>query len=76
VEAIEGVVSGELRVRLRARPVEGAANAALVALLAKVAGVPRSSVTILSGATSRSKVVRIETPDPHAAARLVLDPPG
>lgn len=49
-----------LRVRLSAPPVEGAANAALVALLAERLGLPRSAVTLVRGATARHKVVAIE----------------
>jgi uncharacterized protein (TIGR00251 family) len=46
-------------VRLTAPPVEGAANAALVALLAEHLRLPKSAVTISAGATSRHKTVRI-----------------
>ncbi len=48
-----------LRVRLHAPPVEGAANAALIELLAKRLGVPRRSVTLERGDTSREKVLAI-----------------
>ncbi len=48
-----------LRVRLTAPPVEGAANAALVAFLAEVLGVRKSQVELLAGQTSRHKRVRI-----------------
>jgi len=40
-------------------PVEGRANDACVAFLAKALGVPKSAVRIISGATSRMKVVEI-----------------
>jgi uncharacterized protein (TIGR00251 family) len=49
-----------LRVRVKAPPVDGAANAALVQLLAKSVGVPKSQVTVISGATARNKVVEID----------------
>lgn len=49
----------ELRVRLKAPPVEGKANEALQRLLAKRLGVRASDVEITGGATSRSKRVRI-----------------
>lgn len=61
------VQDGRLRLRLHAQPVEGAANTALVEFLALLSGVPESSVRILSGHTSRNKLVRIETPDAGAA---------
>lgn len=44
-----------LRVRVRARPVEGEANAALLKLMAKTLGVPKSAVTLERGGQSRSK---------------------
>ena len=50
---------GALRVRLRAAPVDGAANEALVRLLAKSLCVSKSAVAIISGATSRTKVVEV-----------------
>jgi uncharacterized protein (TIGR00251 family) len=46
-----------LKVRVTAPPVDAAANAAVVALLAKAIGCPASAVTIIRGHTSRSKVV-------------------
>ena len=58
-EAIEGVREGALRVALTAPPVEGEANAALTALLAKTLGVPKRAVAVVAGAASRSKRVRV-----------------
>lgn len=59
-DAIEGVdEQGALRVRLTAAPADGAANSALVKLLAKALGVPKGAVTIVSGAASRHKQLRI-----------------
>lgn len=46
-------------IRLKAPPVDGKANAALIEFIAKAAGVPRSRVEILRGATSREKVLRV-----------------
>nr|MBF0664841.1 DUF167 domain-containing protein [Brevundimonas sp.] len=45
-----------LRVRVRARPVEGKANAALIKLLAKTLGVSKSAVTLDRGGQSRTKM--------------------
>ena len=54
----EIVAAGEaLRVRLRAAPVDGRANDALLTFLAKKLGLPRSALTLMSGAASRHKVV-------------------
>lgn len=54
---IEPAESGVVRVRVTAAAVEGAANAAVVKLLADKAGVPKSAVEIKSGQTSRRKRV-------------------
>lgn len=48
-----------LRVRVKAVPDKGKANAAVIAILAKTLGLPRSAVTLQSGETARLKVVRI-----------------
>jgi uncharacterized protein (TIGR00251 family) len=47
-------------VRLHAPPVDGAANAELIDVLADALGVPRRAVSILSGERSRQKRVRVE----------------
>jgi uncharacterized protein len=48
-----------LKVRVRARPVEGEANTALVKLMAKALGVPKSSITIQRGGQSRTKMIEV-----------------
>lgn len=59
-ESGESGESGEgLRVRLTAAPVDGAANEALVALLAERLGVPKRQVVVVRGAKSRQKVVEV-----------------
>lgn len=58
--AVEGEHGGALKVRLTAPPVEGAANDALIALLAAELGVARSAIRITSGAGSRSKTVEVD----------------
>ena len=55
-----------IKVRLSAPPVDGAANEALVIFLAHIFAVPRRSVRILAGETSRSKVVEIDGVTAHA----------
>ncbi len=57
---IVGVQGETLKVRLTAPPVEGAANAALVELLADALGIPRTSVRIVSGASARGKIVEVD----------------
>jgi uncharacterized protein len=56
---------GTLKARLTAPPVDGAANAALLNLLAERLSVPRRSISIVRGETSRQKTVEIAdlTPD-------------
>jgi uncharacterized protein len=48
-----------LKVRLTAPPVDGAANEALIALLADRLGLPKRSISIVHGVTGRQKIVEI-----------------
>lgn len=48
-----------LKVRVRAQPVEGQANAALIALVARALGVPRRDVTLARGGQSRLKMIEV-----------------
>lgn len=48
-----------LKVRVRARPVEGEANEALIRLLAKALGAPRSAVSLARGGQSRLKMIEV-----------------
>lgn len=57
--AILGTISGALKLALTAPPVEGKANQAVINFLAEFFDIPRSSITITSGAISRLKTVRI-----------------
>jgi uncharacterized protein (TIGR00251 family) len=59
-DEILGERGGALLVRLTAPPVEGRANEALCRLLARRLGVAPTSVTLIRGARSRDKVVRVE----------------
>ncbi len=60
------------KIRLAAPAIDGRANAALIVCLAKLLDVPRGSVTLTAGATSRSKRIRIENlGDEEATARLL-----
>ena len=56
---IVGEVEGNLRVRISAPPVDGAANEEVVRVLAKAFGIAKSNVAILSGQTSKTKRIRI-----------------
>jgi uncharacterized protein (TIGR00251 family) len=57
--AITGEVGDALKLSLTAPPVEGAANDACVRFLAEVLELPRSSVTIAAGESSRQKLIRV-----------------
>jgi uncharacterized protein (TIGR00251 family) len=57
--AITGELGDALKVSLTTPPVEGRANEACVEFFAKLLKVPRSSVTIASGQSSRNKVLRV-----------------
>jgi uncharacterized protein (TIGR00251 family) len=58
-DAIAGTVGDALKLALTAPPVEGRANEACIRFFAEFLRVPRSSVTIAAGETSRNKVVRV-----------------
>ena len=63
-DAIEGVDdSGELRVRVTAPPADGAANTAVIKLLAKELHLPKSNVRVVAGAASRHKRLEIDGMD-------------
>ncbi|HEU0236555.1 MAG TPA: DUF167 family protein [Candidatus Limnocylindrales bacterium] len=57
---VEGVVDGVLRARVAAPAIEGAANQALLRLLADELGVARRSVRLVAGAAGRQKLVVVE----------------
>lgn len=61
-DEIVGVQGDRLKIRITAPPVDGKANAHLIAFLAKVFGVSRSSITIIRGKTGRMKTLSIHTP--------------
>ena len=68
---IAGVRDNAVLVRLNAPPVEGAANAELIEVLAETLDVPKRAVSIVSGDRSRHKRVRIDGVTlAHAISRL------
>ncbi len=66
----DGLHDGALRVRLAAQPVEGQANARLLAWLADELGCAKRAVRLQRGDTSRRKVVEIDLPVAAVAAWL------
>ena len=59
VEALS-VEDGRVLAKVRAKPQDGAANAAVIALLAAALGIAPSRIELLRGATSREKLVRVD----------------
>lgn len=70
-DAVVGWDGEALRVRVAAAPADGAANDAVVALLARALGVSKGAVEIVRGASSREKWVRVRGLD-AAALREIL----
>lgn len=62
IDGIDADAEGECHVKIRAAaiPEKGKANQALIALLSKALGIPKSSIQLTSGDTSRKKVLRID----------------
>jgi uncharacterized protein (TIGR00251 family) len=68
--AVAGVRDGMLLIRVTAPPVEGKANDAVVALLAKTLGVPRGWIRVERGAAARTKRVSLPRAAEAALGRL------
>ena len=71
---VGGEHDGALVVRVSARAVDGKATEAALAAVASSFGVRRSSVRLVSGAASRTKVVDIDADDPRLLASLLAAP--
>lgn len=65
-DRIDGATDGVLRARVSAPPVDGAANAALIRLIADALAVPASRVRLVAGASNRAKLIEIDGLDPAA----------
>jgi uncharacterized protein YggU (UPF0235/DUF167 family) len=68
---IGGEHAGALIVRVSARAVNGKATEAALAAVAGAFGVRRNAVTLVSGASSRTKIVEVADADPVVLARLL-----
>jgi uncharacterized protein (TIGR00251 family) len=62
-----------IKIAVTAPPVDGEANAAVIECVARALGVPRRAVSVVSGATSRTKVVEVEGGDDDTLAALLAD---
>ena len=71
--AIAGLRDGAILVRLAAAPVEGAANAELIDLLARALRVPKRDISIVSGERSRTKRVRVAGMNPVAVIACLAE---
>lgn len=67
---VAGLYGDALKIRLAAPPVDGKANAALIAFVADRLALPKSAVTLKSGQTSRRKVLEVSAAPADAAQRL------
>ena len=59
--AVTGTHDGALKISLTTPPTDGRANDALIAFIAELLRIPRSRIMLLTGASSRSKTLRIAT---------------
>jgi uncharacterized protein len=71
---VGGEHAGALIVRVSARAVDGKATEAALAAVARAFGVRRSSVTLVSGASSRTKIIDVVTGDRCILADLLTKP--
>lgn len=74
-QAVEGIVRDAdgaklLKIAVNAPPDDGKANQAVLALLAKTIGIAKTRLSLVSGATARKKVVRLEAVDAALLTRL------
>jgi uncharacterized protein len=70
---VSGLHGEALKVRLSAPPVDGAANEALIALLADVLAVSRRAVRIVAGASARTKLVEVVGVTAALVERLAME---
>ena len=68
---VGGERDGALVVRVSARPVHGQATEAALAAVAAAFGVRRHAVSLVAGASSRTKILEVEGADPAALSRLL-----
>ena len=67
---IVGLHGDALKIRLAAPPVDGKANATLIAFIADRLGIAKSAITVKIGQTSRRKTIAIEAPPADIEQRL------
>ena len=72
IDKIVGEHGGAIKIKLRAPPVEGKANAALISFLADRLKIPAQTVVLLRGQKSRDKLVRIDGLSEEDVRRCLL----
>lgn len=70
---LDGIHDGALRVRVKAPPVDGAANKALCAFLSKMIGVPKRQVAVTGGERGRTKSVHVIGVSPADVRHALAD---
>ncbi|TMQ06347.1 MAG: DUF167 domain-containing protein [Deltaproteobacteria bacterium] len=70
-EKIGPMHDGRLKIAVTAPPVDGEANAAVIALLARRLGVARGNITVVAGASSRRKTLRIANVTPRQIEEMI-----
>jgi hypothetical protein len=71
-----GDSGGAWKLRVAAPPVDGKANEAIIRFLAKLAGIPTSSVRIVSGFTGTTKLIELSGVDQDELQRAILESNG
>ena len=71
--AVDGLHNGRLKIRVAAPPVDGAANEAVIAVIAEWLETPRRAVRIVRGESGRQKLVAVEVARPDEMARRVAE---
>jgi uncharacterized protein YggU (UPF0235/DUF167 family) len=70
--AFAGQLGDAWRLHVAAPPVDGKANDAIVRFLAKLAGVPASTVRIVSGFTGSTKIIEFDGIDAETLSRVIV----
>ncbi len=71
-QIVEVMADGTVRIRITAAPVDGEANAQLLAFLAEVLNVPKSRLEIVAGQTGRDKLISVLDMDAETAHKRIV----
>ena len=73
--AITGIHDGALKISLTTPPTDGRANAALITFLSDHLSIPRAAITLVTGATTRTKTLHLEGLTPEALTATLVPSP-